>query len=383
MVERLPVLVVGGGIAGMAAGISLAQRGFPVDLVEIDPEWRVYGAGITITGPTYRAFAGLGLLQQLQDAGYGAAGGTRLCTAAGDVLDDLPTQPLGPDMPPIGGIMRPQLHEILSKRTRESGVRVRLGITHEGWREEGAQVQVRFTDGSQSRYSLVIVADGASSRTRRALFPETPEPRYTGQYCWRLAASRPSEIDRAYIFLGGHVFAGLVPTSASGMYLWLLETRAERGRGDDAEQHRELARIMAPFGGVLAELREALEPKSNIICRPLSALLMPRPWYRGRIILIGDAAHPTTPHLASGAGIAVEDALVLGALLAESGDVDAAFAGFMDLRWERCRDVVETSVAIGALQQRGASAAEFGRVVGGAEQRLRADIWSGNPPPAA
>jgi 2-polyprenyl-6-methoxyphenol hydroxylase-like FAD-dependent oxidoreductase len=375
MVERLPVLVVGGGIAGMAAAISLAQRGFPIDLVEIDAQWRVYGAGITITAPTYRAFAWLGLLDALRDNGYGAAGGTRICAADGTVLGDLPTEPLGIDMPPIGGIMRPKLHELLAKRTRESGVRVRLGVSWDHWEDPGEHVHVTFTDGSQGQYSVVIVADGALSKTRDVLFPQAPQARYTGQYCWRLSASRTTEVDRAYIFMGGKVFAGLVPTSAAGMYMWLLETRPEKARIDSADEHRELAKIMAPFGGLMGDLRDALTPHSNIICRPLSALLLPQPWYRGRIILIGDAAHPTTPHLASGAGIAVEDAIVLGTLLAERSGVADAFARFMELRWERCRDVVETSVAIGALQQSGASPDEFGRLVGGAEQRLRADIW--------
>jgi 2-polyprenyl-6-methoxyphenol hydroxylase-like FAD-dependent oxidoreductase len=359
----------------MAAAIALARRGWQVHLVELDPQWRVYGAGITITGPTYRAFSELGLLAELRANGYGAAGGTRICAADGTVLGDLPTGPLG-DMPPIGGIMRPKLHELLAKRTRESGVHVRLGLTWEAWEDDGAQVRVTFTDGSEGHFSIVIVADGALSKTRSVLFPQAPEARYTGQYCWRLAANRPVEIDRAYIFIGGKVFAGLVPTSASGMYMWLLETRAEMNRIDSADEHRQLASIMAPFGGVLGDLREALTPDSNIICRPLSAVLLPQPWHRGRIILIGDAAHSTTPHLASGAGIAVEDAIVLSALLAEH-DVGLAFTRFMELRWERCRDVVETSVAIGALQQSGASPAEFGRLVGGAEHRLRADIWSG------
>ena len=383
MAELLPILVVGGGIAGMAVGISLAQQGFAVDLVELDPQWRVYGAGITITGPTYRAFAALGLLDELQEHGFGAAGGTRICDARGTILNALPTEPIGPGMPPIGGIMRPRLHELLSKRTRDSGVHVRLGVTQAGWADEGTRVRVSLTDGTEGTYSAVVVADGALSRTRHALFPAAPEARYTGQYCWRLSAARPPEIDRGYIFMSGKVFAGLIPTSASGMYLWLLEIRAEKARVDSSELHRQLAGIMAPFGGVLGELREGLHADSNIVCRPLTALLMPRPWYRGRIILIGDAAHSTTPHLASGAGIAVEDAIVLGTLLAAGGEVSEVFAAFMDLRWERCRDVVETSVAIGALQQSGASPAEFGRVVGAAEHRLRADIWSGAIPPAA
>jgi 2-polyprenyl-6-methoxyphenol hydroxylase-like FAD-dependent oxidoreductase len=131
---------------------------------------------------------------------------------------------------------------------------------------------------------------------------------------------------------------------------------------------------MAPFGGLLGELRDNLTVDSPIIVRPLEAMLLPRPWYAGRTLLIGDAAHSTTPHLASGAGIAVEDALVLAETLDECGSVGDAFARFMDRRWERCRMVVETSVQIGALQQQGAPPDQVKAVIADAEMRLRAEI---------
>ena len=376
MNTTLPLLVVGGGVGGMSCAIALARRGFQVHLVEIDPQWRVYGAGITITGPTYRAFSSLGLLAELREYGYGARGGTRICTSEGVVISEVVSEPLAPGMPPIGGIMRPKLHEMLSKSTRDAGVDVRLGVTYSDWRDLGERVEVSFTDGTRGDYAAVIVADGALSKSRGTLFADAPEPRYTGQYCWRLVAERPPEIDRAHIYMGGKVFAGLIPTSETGMYMWLLETRAEKYRIDPERHHRHLAEIMAPFGGTLGRLRDGLNAGSVINCRPLEALLMPQPWHRGRIILIGDAAHSTTPHLASGAGIAVEDGVVLATLLAERDQVGDAFSRFMALRWDRCRDVVESSVAIGALQQSGASPAAFGALMGAAEHRLRADIWS-------
>jgi 2-polyprenyl-6-methoxyphenol hydroxylase-like FAD-dependent oxidoreductase len=133
---------------------------------------------------------------------------------------------------------------------------------------------------------------------------------------------------------------------------------------------------MQPFGGLLGEVRDQLNPQSVINCRPLDSILLPRPWYQGRILLIGDAAHSTTPHLASGAGIAVEDALMLSHLLARTTTtVEQAFSQFMDRRWARCKDVVESSVEIGALQQNGASPAKYGALIGAAELRLQADIW--------
>lgn len=378
-----PILIVGGGIAGMSTAIMLARSGLQVELVESDPQWKVYGAGITLTGPTYRAFDGLGTLNELQAQGYGARGNTRICSAAGVILSEVPTPPLRKDLPPIGGIMRTHLHDILSRHTRTSGVAVRLGVTYTQFLQTAEGVRVTFTNGDERVFRAVIVADGAFSKTRSLLFPEAPTPRYTGQYCWRLVADRPPEIDRAHIYAGGDVFAGLVPTSESSMYLWLLETRAEKSRVEDQHLHLGLRRLMTRFGNLLGHLRDDLGPHSVINCRPLDAILLPRPWYRGRILLIGDAAHSTTPHLASGAGIAVEDALILSHLLSRTKTtVEQAFAQFMERRWARCKDVVESSVDIGALQQRGASPAELGALIGAAESRLRSDIWDSGAPGA-
>lgn len=131
---------------------------------------------------------------------------------------------------------------------------------------------------------------------------------------------------------------------------------------------------MAPFGGLLAQVRDGLDADSVITVRPLDAILLPRPWYRGRVLLIGDAAHATTPHLASGAGIAVEDALVLAEVFADATDVTTAFDRFMDRRFERARMVVEASVEIGAMQQPEASPDKLKALMGKAEAALRADI---------
>jgi 2-polyprenyl-6-methoxyphenol hydroxylase-like FAD-dependent oxidoreductase len=371
-----PFLVVGGGIAGMAAAIALARRGCRVDLVEADPDWRVYGAGITITGATYCAFAELGMLEELQRCGFGSAGGTRICSADGSLLAEVPVAPLRFGVPPIGGIMRPALHEMLSRETRTSGVNVRLGVSINSWTNHRDHVSANFDDGRDNDYGAIIIADGAFSKNRFALLPDCPSPTYTGQYCWRLVAQRPPAIDRAHIYSAGVIFAGLVPTSADSMYMWLLEPRARADRVEPGNEPTILAAIMSPFGGILGQLRDNLDDRSSILVRPLDALMVPRPWYRGRVLLIGDAAHATTPHLASGAGIAVEDALVIARLLTSGGTVDEAFAQFMKERWARCRDVVESSVAIGALQQSGnATPATLGALIGAAEKRLQVDIW--------
>jgi 2-polyprenyl-6-methoxyphenol hydroxylase-like FAD-dependent oxidoreductase len=165
------LLVVGGGIAGMSLAIRMRERGWKVDLVESDPQWRVYGAGISITGPTFRAFKRLGLLNELNSGGYPSEFGLRICIPSGQAVAEVPTPAIEPGLPVQGGIMRPVLHSILSNRTRAVGTDVRLGVTMTEWTEKDDKVSVRTSDGQQRQYSLVVVTDGALSKTRERLFP--------------------------------------------------------------------------------------------------------------------------------------------------------------------------------------------------------------------
>lgn len=361
-------LIVGGGIGGMSAAITLRKLGVQVDLIELDRDWRVYGAGITITGATLRAFKALGVLGPMIESAY-TGDGIQVCDVAGRHITRVPTPLVADDdVPSSGGIMRPLLHKILSSRTLELETSVRLGLTVDRLASDAEGVDVLFSDGGTRRYDVVIGADGVFSRVRGLLFPDAPRPEYTGQRVWRLVAPRPPEIDRRHYFLGGPVKVGLTPVSRDEMYMFLLETTARRPIVPDEQLPAELRILLEGYGGVLRDIRDSLGSQSRIVLRPLEGFLLPGPWHQGRVILIGDAAHPTTPQLASGAGMAVEDALVLGDELSRAAGVDEAFAGFMARRYARCKLVVESSMEIGRLEQTRASIDDQTRLV---EESLR------------
>lgn len=346
-------LIVGGGIGGMSATIALRRTGWNVVLVDLDPEWRVYGAGITITGPTLRAFGELGILEEVLREGF-AADGLVIRNVAGDVLSSVPTPVRGVgDIPGTGGIMRPTLHRILANSVRASGAEVRLGVTVDALSQDADGVVATFNDGRIGRYDMVVGADGVFSKVRSMIFDDPPEPAYTGQACWRLRLPRHPDIDRRCFFLGGPVKVGLTPVSAVEMYMFLLEPCPQKRRPDPDTLHVELARLLKGYGGVLAEVRDQLSPDSVIVYRPLEGFLLPPPWNVGRIVLIGDAAHPTTPQLASGAGLAVEDGLVLAQELATASGVEPGLEAFTTRRWPRCRLVVENSLEIGRREKAG------------------------------
>jgi 2-polyprenyl-6-methoxyphenol hydroxylase-like FAD-dependent oxidoreductase len=365
------VLVVGGGVGGMSAALALARKGVEVELVDADPHWRAYGAGISVTGLSLRAFADLGILDEVREKGF-VGGGIRLRRPDGGVIMETP--PIPADAPPVarsGGIMRPVLHEIMSASVRQAGVRVTLGAEITDFAQVPDGVDVTFPGGRQERFDLVVGADGIFSKTRQALFPGAPQPRFTGQGCWRIVADRPAEVDRAEIWLGGPVKLGFNPVSEGKMYAFILEHVPDNPWYAPEEQLPHVAELLAPYGGYVEAVRDGLGEASLVNYRPLECLLLPAPWHRGRIVMIGDAVHATTPHMASGAGMAVEDGLVLADELAKHGEIAEALAAFTQRRFERARMVVENSVRIGEIEMAGGDQMDANAMLGDTMHKLQ------------
>lgn len=358
------ILIIGGGFSGMSAAIDLRRRGAQVDLVELDAQWRNYGAGISLGPATLRALKQLGVLEAFLREGA-AGDGVRLCLPHGPQVAELPTPRLAsPDVPGGGAILRPVLARILADATRAAGANVRLGCTFSALREVGHEVEVDFTDGQTRRYDLVIGADGLYSKLRTHLFPHAPKPRYSGQAVWRAVLPRPQEITTCTMWMGPRIKPGVNPVSKDEMYLFVTEPRPLNDHVDPATFVSHLRGLLEEFSApVLKTIREQLDDNARIIFRPLEGLLLPRPWYQGRVVLIGDAVHATTPHLASGACIGIEDALVLADELERHGAVPQALAAFEERRWERCRMVVENSARLGEIEVEGGDKDEHSRIM--------------------
>ena len=372
------ILIIGGGFSGMSAAIQLRKLGVDVEVAEIDPGWRSYGAGISLGGATLRAFKTLGILDQFLEHGS-AADGVDMHLPHGQLLTTIPTPRLaGDDVPGGGAIMRPVLAKILAEATIASGARVRLGCTFSSLREHADGVEVSFTDGSAGTYDLVIGADGLYSKVRETLMPQAPKPRYSGQCVWRAVLPRPPEVVRATMWVGPKVKTGVNPVSRDQMYLFVTEDRADNVPIDPARFPAMLADLLAPFAAPLMQQCRAqlLEPGADvqIVYRPLEALLIPQPWHRGRVVLIGDTVHATTPHMASGACIGIEDAIVLADELDGAATIEEALAGFEARRWERCRMVVENSSRLGEIEITGGDKAEHTRIMQATHMALAAPI---------
>lgn len=352
------VLVIGGGVGGMSLALQLRRSGVDVDLVEIDPDWQAAGAGLTLNGASLRAFDRLGILEDVRRLGH-VHGGRAVYTPSGELIDETPTYDPEPgDMKAGGGILRPVLHNILSSRVLESGVNVRLATTVVKLDQAPDSVAAELSDGSTDTYDLVAGADGIMSPTRRMIFPDSPAPEFVGQGCWRAVFDRPSDVTatRAYID-ETHKF-GVKPVSDEQMYIFLLETVPDNPWRDQADWVDLLRALLMEFEGLPRQLADQLSEESMVNYRPLEAVRLPLPWHKHRVVLLGDAAHATTPHAGYGAGLAIEDGIVLAECIAANDSVEVALKKYEARRYDRCRRVLEGSLDICQLEMARAPVAQ-------------------------
>jgi 2-polyprenyl-6-methoxyphenol hydroxylase-like FAD-dependent oxidoreductase len=345
------VLIVGGGIAGMTLAIALKQAGIACEIVEINPQWTVIGVGISLQGPALRALAMVGVLEPCIAKGFGYSH-FKACDADGRVTGTVQLPRLnGPDYPATIGVMRQAVHEVLQSAIAAAGVKVRLGLTISALAQRDDGVSVEFTDGTRADYGLVVGADGANSKVRDLVFGSDGKPTYTGQAVWRATVRRPAEVEARYSFFGPRNKAGFNPVSTTQMYVYLVQNLPEFIRVPDDQLPAVMREQLADFRGPLAAAREEIVDHRSIVYRPVTSGILPAPWHRGRVVLIGDSAHATTPHMAAGAGLAVEDSVVLAQLLGSEDALPDILDIFMRRRHERCRMVVENSFKLGEWEK--------------------------------
>jgi 2-polyprenyl-6-methoxyphenol hydroxylase-like FAD-dependent oxidoreductase len=343
------VLVVGGGITGSVLTLALAQRGVEVELTEIRPEWTGLGHGITIQGNALAAFRSVGVYEEVAARGV-PFDRLRMRNADGSLIVEVPTPHTGgPDLPPTLGSLRSSLHDSLARSVREHGVTLRLGTTVAKLDDDGSRVAVAFTDGCSGEYDLVVGADGIRSHMRK-LIGITTEPKSVGMTIWRVLADRPAEMDCAEVYYGGpHYKAGYSPISADQCYAYMLDEDVDTFSFD-----RPLGTVLRErsegYQGTWGKIREQMTAETEVNHTRIEALLVDDPWYRGRTIIVGDAAHACPPLIAQGAAMCAEDAVVLAELVTGDAPVEDALKQFMARRLPRVRAVVDNSMLLVAWE---------------------------------
>lgn len=342
--EKQRILVIGGGIGGLTAAIALRRAEHTVTVIEKDPDWSVYGVGIIQQSNVIRAMAELDLLDDYLAAGV-AFDNIAIHTPDGTKVAEIPAPRLNDKYPANIGIGRPALHKVLGDRTIASGADVRLGVVAEEIDDRGDDVLVRFSNGRTEEFDIVVGADGVYSDTRGKIMPDAEKPEFTGQSVWRYNFKRPADLNALHVY-NGPTGIGLVPISEDLMYMYVTTPEPDKPHYPKQGCAQIMRKKLANAPPQIQELAAEITDDDGVVYRPLEQMMLYGNWHKGRIVLLGDAVHATTPHLGQGAGMAIEDSLVLADEIARNDTPEAAFKAFRDRRFDRCKYIVEKSLAI-------------------------------------
>ena len=306
------------------------------------------GTGITLLGNALRALAELGLVDACLEGGHGWDI-VSVRDSAGTILSEQSSPRIwNPDRPGALGIMRPRLGQILEDFATKSGAKIDFNTTVTQIDQDDKGTTVHLSNGETDRADLLIAADGVYSKIRQKIFGEEFKPHYAGQGAWRYTVSRTEAMNGFVIYRAptGRM-VGALPLSKELCYLFYLESTDEKLRIPQDQVCDYLRNLLAPFTAPeLVAAAKMIGEDKHISYRPFDVLMMPAPWHRGRVVLLGDAAHSLTPQMTSGGGMAIEDALVLSQELDRNDDLETALAAYGRRREERVRRVYDIAHAI-------------------------------------
>lgn len=343
------VIIVGGGIGGLCAALSLRRIGLDVVVYEQAPELLALGAGLTIWANAIKALRKLGVAGAVIEAGAKIERG-ELRTSHGRVLSRTEQGELEERFgEPTIAIHRATLHEILlAALPREA---VHLNAKCLGFEENESSVTARFSNGEKESAQLLVGADGIHSVVRAQLFPEV-KLRYSGYTSWRGVVETRDEaaLGTTVESWGCGQRFGIVRVDRERVY-WFSTANATSGlKLSPAESKRYLLEHFKDWHHPVKLLIEST-PAEKILHNDIYDIAPLKSWCRGRVALLGDSVHPTTPNMGQGACMAIESSLALARCLREEDGIEEALGRYERGRRERTAWITNQSWRIGRIGQ--------------------------------
>jgi len=341
------VLIAGAGIGGLTLAVALRRAGFDCELFEREPELRAVGAGILVQTSAMLALRTLGLDRPVQEGGHGVHLGYGK-SEKGELLQSTSMREVAEEFgAPTVAIHRGRLQEVL--REGAEGVPLHLGDKLVDFEQEDSAVTAIFASGRRERGALLVGADGLHSAVREALVGET-ELRYAGYTSWRGIAEVEGAFPDGEVteLWGPGARFGYAAISTSEVY-WFAVLNAPSG-GREAEPLEVVRRHFEHFADPVPTLLRTSRPERVFRTDIFDRAPIGR-WSEGRVVLLGDAAHPTTPNLGQGGCMAIEDAVLLAHYLKTRESVAAALDAYEKKRIPPTTKIVEGSLRFGKIAQ--------------------------------
>ena len=342
------ILVVGGGICGLTISIALKRKGLNPRIVEIQEDWHPISSGIFLNSNALRALRHIDILDEIVAAGWGSESDKMaIYDQDGEHLTDIFYPRLaGENVPAILGLKRMELHNVLVKEALANDIPISKATTVESFSEQDENVNAILTDGTDADYDLMIGADGIRSKIRAMAFGGV-EPEFSSFGTWRCVCDRPRELTSKIMMMGIGKRLGIMPISSDKLYVFATSREIGNPWYEKSSWDTTMKEKFSEFKGYAPELFNQLTSADDVVYAAVEEVRQPPPWHKGRVVIVGDAAHASTPYLSQGAAMGIEDCIVLAELAAKSGDFLNNIHEFTDRRYERCKFVQENSRAVG------------------------------------
>ena len=334
------IAIIGGGIAGLTFARCLSHENYDIDIFEKKAQFGEIGAAISVFPNALCVMEELGLLNEVVKSG-GQFKKVYLKTDKGKILSK--SEP-NSDYPVIC-IHRADLHRILLK-----DIHAKPYNNHslkEISSPENDQVRISFENGTTKKYDAVFGADGIHSVVRKHLINDG-EPLFRGYNIWRGVVKTDFEIGYASETYGKGKRVGIVPIK-EGIYGWWATSNEDFMEGDSPETTKDkLSRL---FGDWHSPIPDLIKNTEHILKNSLIDREPHKGWTKGKVTLLGDAAHPTTPNLGQGGCMAMEGAYILAKSIQKYGLTQKAFERYEALQYPRSKEIIKESLKLGKLGQ--------------------------------
>ncbi len=338
------IAILGAGIGGLSLAAALQRAGLSFRVYEQAESLGEVGAGLGLWSNATRCLESVGIDSEFWSRFGCEVHIAEVGTPAGKVLSRCAVRPIAEKVGAGSYVVhRADLHTALAKRVERDSISLSKQLTGLSQSDDG--VVLRFADGTEEQADLAVGADGLKSRVRAELFGDEP-PLYAGQTCYRGIAELTIK-DRHVLreIQGAGLRAAVIPLDDNRVYWWATENVPPGGKRSPVGEREHLLKAFADWAFHVPEAIEATGAgailRNDLYDRPPLTS-----WSKGHVTLLGDAAHPTTPNLGQGACMAIEDAFVLGQLLAKSATA-TSFAEYEQRRKARCEAIVKESRRFG------------------------------------